>query len=227
MHFHRKYILGEVDKTKSSALEFGTALHLGIRSILEGEDGISDFQMYWDSLKDTEMVYYRFGWQELRDLACNKFLPNFIKMHAKKFSKSIQEETLECKIGVSGYDNTVLQGTFDLCGDYEGKLTLSDWKTSTKEYHLDKILRNPQMYIYAFLYQSKYHVLPEQLMYKVFIKSEGRIQTLKVPLTQEILDLQMNNVRSIVRAMYDMMKFNDWYCNYNNPFCGCKLKEAK
>lgn len=231
--FHRRYILGEPDKDKSSALEFGSAMHLGIRTILDGEDGISAFQMYWDSLKYTPMVYHRYDWQELRDLACNQFLPNFGKLHAKKFGKSVQEETIDIpfdsaenfiqgKYDTSGFEN-FLQGTYDLCGDYEGKLTIADWKTSTKEYDKNKIHRNPQMYIYAFLYQQKYKVLPEQLMYKVFIKSEGRIQTIKTPLTQEILDLQMQNVRGIIISMLDMIESGEYYCNFNHPFCGCKL----
>lgn len=213
--FYKRHILGEVDTKKSSALEYGTALHLGIRSILEGDDGVADFNLYWDSLKDTEMVYYRHGWQELRDLANTRFLPNFQKLHAKKYVDIKQE--LQMSMPFMG--EHTLQGTLDCVGMYEGALTVSDWKSSTAEYKKNKIERNPQMYLYAKLYQHNYGVLPTQLVYKVFIKSEGRIQTLKKELTEQYLCNIISTVENTVHAMVHMIETKRVYHNHESCYC--------
>lgn len=213
--FHRQYILGETETQKSSALEFGTALHLGIRSILEGEDGVSDFNLYWDSLKDANMVYYRHGWQELRDLANNKFLHNFAKSHAKKFINPVQEVELSMPF----LGEHTLQGTLDCFSDYEGQPTITDWKTSTQEYKRTKIEKNPQLYIYAALHRHKYGCLPTNIQYKVFIKSDGRIQTVKKELTIEAIDCMMKNVENISKAMIATIGTKEYYHNHESCYC--------
>ena len=212
--FRMQYIEGVTEETTSSALKFGSALHLAIKSYFEGEDPYETFNMYWNSVKSMNVKYDRYSWEDLRALAVDKFLPNFIRLHAKKFSSPKLEETVSMPI----LESHELQGTFDLAGQYEGKLTLTDWKTSSKEYPYAKIIRNPQMYIYAALYKHKYGVLPEQLMYKVFIKPEARIQTLKIDLTEEKLVHTMNNVELIIKNMISMMNNKTYYSNYN---CYC------
>lgn len=213
--FYKQHILGEVDTKKSSALEFGTALHLGIKTILEGGDGGAIFSMYWDSLRDTDMIYYRYGWQELKDLAINKFLPNFERLHAKKFKNFTQEETLSMPF----LGEHTFQGTPDLYGEYNNALVIADWKTSSAEYKRLKIDKNPQMYCYAELYRQKYGKLPDKIMYKVFIKSEGRIQTIDKQLTQSVHTAMMKNVENISRAMLHMVDTKAVYHNHESCFC--------
>ena len=99
-------------------------------------------------------------------------------------------------MAILGGEHT-LSGTYDIACKYEGKLTIIDYKTSAREYPASKIERNPQMYIYASLYAHKYGVIPEQVVYKVFIKQDKRIQTLKVSLTKEKLATIMSNVDAI------------------------------
>jgi hypothetical protein len=212
--FKRRYIDKIPDTEKSSALEYGTALHLAINTHFEGGDGVEVFKLYWDSLKDTEMVYYRHSWTELRNLAVNQFLPNFIRLHSKKFQDLKLEETIE----IPFLDHSI-SGTFDAAGMYDGVLTVSDWKTSSREYRKDKIDKNPQMYIYAEIYRHKYGVLPNQLMYKVFRKDNGSIQTLKTELTEEKLKLQLENVSSIIKSMLHCIETNNWYHSFE---CYCK-----
>lgn len=213
--YYKQHVLGEAEPAKSSALEFGTSLHAGIKAILDGDDGISLFERYWNSLKSEDLIYYRHGWQELHDLAVNKFLPNFAARHAKKFTNFIQEETIEMPF----LGEHTLQGTFDLAGDYEGSLVIADWKTSTQEYKRTKIDKNPQMYIYAELYRQKYGVLPKSIMYKVFIKAEGRIQTVEKSLTEERQVAMMKNVENIGKAILHLIETKALYHNEQGCYC--------
>ena len=211
--FNRLYILGETEKSKSSALEFGTAIHEALESLFNNEDPYTSFNMYWESIKSNNLEYTRYSWDDLKELAIQKFLPNFIRLHSKKFVVRSLEETIEAP-----FMGHTLQGTIDNIALYENELTITDYKTSDREYPVSKLIRNPQLYIYAYLYQQKYNILPQQIMYKIFIKSEGRLQTRKILLTQEKLDLQMNNISSIVKNMLHMIESKTFYSNYN---CWC------
>lgn len=219
-NFYKTYILGEKDDSKSSALEYGTALHLGIRAILDGDSGVDNFLLYWNSLKDVSMIYYRYGWQELRDLAVNKFLPNFERLHAKKFTRIVQELTLEMPF----LGDHTLQGTPDIVCDYEGLPSVFDWKSSSTEYKRNKLDKNPQLYIYAAL--SKYNnlTLPKTIGYKVFRKDAASIQTLKKELHIENLDAMMRNVENIAKAMLRMIETKELY--HAHETCYCKSLEG-
>lgn len=221
--FYSRYILGKEDQVKSSAAEFGSALHAAIRAHFEDGDAYGVFNLYWDSLKDTEMIVYRYGWQELRDLANNKFLPNFIKLHAKNFTNYKMEETIEMPLVLTNAEghkdpllgSHTLQGTFDMCGEYKGTLTLTDWKTSSNDYKPSRVHRNHQLYVYCALYRSKYGVLPKEVMYKTFVKSKGSIQTTSAPVTEFILDLHLRNIEAILKNMLRVIETKEIYTNYN------------
>lgn len=222
MKYYRQYVLNEREDVKSIDLEFGTALHLAIKTYFDGGDPVGAYNMYWNSLDFSKFPEARFSPQDLSVLALNKFMPNFIKLHAKKFTDFKQEETLEMDILFDDTHDTGshrLQGTYDMLCDYEGVPTLVDWKTSAREYPKSKIEKNPQLYIYAALCKEAYGILPKQIMYKVFIKSEGRIQTLKLELTEEKLALQMKNVSAIIDNIIYMTSNKQFYSNYN---CYCK-----
>lgn len=214
-NFHKTYILGEKDESKSSALEYGTALHLGIKAILDGDDGVANFTMYWDSLREVNMIFYRYGWQELRDLAVNKFLPNFERLHAKKFTKIVQELTLEMPF----LGEHTLQGTPDIVCEYEGLPAVFDWKSSSTEYKRTKLDKNPQLYIYAALSKHNSLTLPMTLGYKVFRKDAASIQTLKKELHIENLDAMMKNVENIAKAMLRTIETKEWYHCHETCYC--------
>ncbi len=201
--YKRRYIDGIKDTEESSALHSGTALHLAIKTHFEGGDPQETYTMYWDSLKNTPMVYYRHGWQELRDLGVN-WLRLFVKMHAKKFTDFKMEELCQMPLFFDDvHDNgqIYLEGTWDMYSKYDTAPTMTDWKTSSRAYKEDKLIKNPQLYIYAAMCKHKYGELPKQLQYKVFRKDNGGIQTLQIELTEEKLALQMNNVTSIIKLM--------------------------
>lgn len=201
--YKRRYIDNIPDTERSSALEFGTALHLAIKTHFEGGDAQELFKMYWESLRETPMVYYRHGFDELKALA-DRWLHNFIRLHSAKFTDFKMEELLEAPLFIDtihGNGQIFIEGTYDMCGLYEGIQTMTDWKTSSKAYKDNKIVKNPQMYMYAEMYKHKYGVLPSVIQYKVFRKDNGGIQTLQAELTPEILKLQLDNVTAIIKLM--------------------------
>jgi hypothetical protein len=161
------------------------------------------------------MKYWRHNWTDLRNLATTSFLPNFFRLHSRKYTETRQEELCEAPLA----DGTIIEGTFDCVGKYDGILTLSDWKTSSKAYPVSKILKNPQMYMYAEMYRHRYGVLPQQIQYKVFRKDNGSIQTLTETLTEEKLKLQLDEVSRIIKTINHMTETGDFYHNFN---CFCK-----
>ena len=215
--FYDKHILGKLETTRSSALEYGSALHLGIRTALEGDDGIPAFNMYWNSVKDVHMQYYEHSWQDLKDLG-EHFMNNFKVRHAKKFSEFRQEITMEMPF-LRRLISDTYQGTADYIGLYEGKLTIADWKTSSRNYRKNKIEINPQLYGYAKLYQYNMGKLPEQIMYKVFNKKDGNINTIKKDLTQEYLDAIFLGVENAAKAMLRCIETKE---TYHGAECYCE-----
>ncbi len=218
--YKRRYIDKIRDTEESSALHGGTALHLAIKEHFEGGDAEQTYLMYWDSLKDTPMTYYRHDWQQLRDLGI-RWLRLFIKMHAKKFTDFKMEQMIEAPLFFDDiYDNgeISIEGTFDMCGLYDGILTMTDWKTSGYPYKENKIIKNPQMYLYAHMYRHNYGELPKQIQYKTFCKGTGGIQTLQKELTEENLSRQLDNCRAIIKLMLAAKAYNlyphslDCYC---------------
>lgn len=210
----RKYIDGIKDPD-TSATYYGRALHLAIKTHFEGDDGLETFKMYWNSIKHLDIKYYRHDWDELNNLAVNTFLPNFFRLHASKYSNPIMEEQCEMPL----FDDHLLQGTFDMVSDYEGVLTVSDWKTSTGLYKREKIHKNPQLWLYTALYRHKYGVLPKQIAYKVFVKSESRIQTFTTDVTEEKLALQLDNCYAIIRSLLHSIETNNFYHSFE---CYCE-----
>lgn len=209
--FQNLYLLGKAEKQNSSNLHFGTAVHMALKAQFDGENPFDNFNMYWDSIKELNLEYDRYSWIDLKSMAVDKFIPNFVRLHYKHFGTVLTEETVQAPL-IPGHD---IQGTFDLCGEHDGSITMTDWKTAGSRYNISKIYRNPQMYIYSYLYRHKYGILPSSIMYKVFVKSEKTIQTIKIPLTQTHLDAMMENVKAIAK---DITSRTNWYCN---PNCFC------
>lgn len=198
-HYYDRYILKKIEDRQSSALHFGSAMHLGIKTILEGEDGIETFNMYWDSIKDKKMLYYGDNWESLKKVATETFLPNFKSRHVKHFTDFEQELQMEMP-----FLSCTLQGTADLIGLYKGKLAVIDWKTSSKPYKRNKIAINYQMYIYAKLYQQKTGKLPELLVYKVFNKKDESINTFEIELTQAYLDKIFEQIENVSQRLLEV-----------------------
>ena len=217
--FKQIYVDNIVETQESIDLHFGTAMHSALQAHYEGNDPYDVFNMYWNSLLSKHLESARFNWDQLREMAVDTFIPNFIRLHAKKLDIIKLEETIEMPF----IGSHSLTGTFDVVAKVDGKLTLLDYKTSAREYPIGKIYKNPQLYIYAKLYESKYGTPIEQIMYKVFIKTEKRIQTVKLDLQKERLDRMISNVEVICRDIVRRVETNEWY---SNPNCYCINKEC-
>ncbi len=197
-------------------------MHLGIRTILNGEDGVEPFLMYWNSLKDVRMTYYEHSWANLKELAADSFLPNFKSRHAKKFSNHNQEiemtiPFLTNELEVDGFATRpstkkhFIKGTTDFFGMYEDTPTVADWKTSSKPYRKNKIEVNLQLYIYAKLVKETQGIIPKQIMYKVFNKKDGSINTLKKELTEKDIDDTFVLVENAAKSMLRVIETKELY----------------
>ena len=174
----RKFKYCFVDKLQpempSGAMEFGTALHTAISSVLDGEgDPLEIFQMHWDSVKDTEMQYYRNDWEAYNRLG-PVYLERFKKLHAKNYELMYAEERISAT-----FNDTVFEGTPDFVGKYKGLVSLLDFKTASKPYEKLKLITSTQLHLYAWLAMEKYGIQIEQIGYVVFVSHpEPRIQVL-------------------------------------------------
>ena len=213
----RKYKLLYVDKLRidgpeSGDLHFGSALHMGINTLLQGgtlESAHQQFSIYWASLADQPMVYGRFTHSPLGDMGM-RFLSNFDMRFKDKFKLEFAEERLYAE-----YDGIKVEGTPDFVGTYDGVFTLADFKTSSQNYDPAKIQVSIQLYLYSYLYQQKTGRLPDQIMYFVFNKALGSIQK---PLTQPVTEKTMRKVLDEFAAYASIIHESTYPKNLNNCF---------
>ncbi len=174
----RKYKLTYIDKIvpegpEGGDLLFGSALHCAINSCLTGQDGLATFEMYWSMYQNKEVEYGRYKWAELASLGTN-FIGKFIKYHAGKYSLEFAEKRLFAE-----YKGIKLEGTPDFYGQYGGRASLRDFKTSGRNYEPAKSDCALQLYLYSFLYRANFPTSRiDTLGYTVFNKGTGSIQQL-------------------------------------------------
>lgn len=203
----RKYKLLYVDRiieaqTENGDLVFGSALHSAINTVLEGGDGEMGFEIYWDSYKGKEVAYSRFKWEELREIGLN-FVSKFKRFYAPKFTPMVMERRL-----YSSYKDIKLEGTMDFIGEYEGVVTLFDWKTTGYPYAKNKPLTALQLYLYAYLCQQELKITPKQIAYLPFVKSTGSIQK---PLLLEFKEETMLHMLDTMVDYITKLKAGDSY----------------
>lgn len=174
----RKFKYCYVDKIvpegpDSGDLIFGSALHAAINSCLTDGDGLSTFEIYWESYKLKKVEYGRHKWEELSKMGA-EFIRKFIKYHAPKYSLEFAETRL-----FGEYRGVRLEGTPDYYGVYNGVKSLRDFKTSGRNYEEGKGDCALQLYLYAYLYLTNNPTSRiDTLGYTVFNKGTGSIQDL-------------------------------------------------
>lgn len=174
----RKYRYVVVEKIvaegpDSSDLIFGSALHSALNACLTGEDGLATFQLYWLSYKDKDVEYGRFNWEQLASLGA-EFIRKFVKFHAGKYQLEFAEKRL-----YGSYKGINLEGALDYYGIYQGRASVRDFKTSSRNYESGKEQCALQLYLYAYLYRTNFPGSKiETLGYTVFNKGTGSIQDL-------------------------------------------------
>lgn len=193
--FHFVYVekLAQTEP-ESGDMKFGSALHCGLNSILQNEDGDAVFELHWGTEESKPHEYSRFKWPELRELGLN-FLSKFRRLHAKKYVVTQTETRL-----YGEYKGIKLEGTPDFIGTYNGVNSLRDFKTSAYNYSSDRPVTALQLYLYAYLARGTGFV-PETLGYDVFNKGTGSIQTLTWDFKEEDMYKALDHFVGYLRAV--------------------------
>lgn len=226
----------------SSALEFGSAVHLGLEALFEQDDPVLHFETYWDSIKKKPIDWGRYDWQSHRDMGII-MLQRFKRLHYPHLEPILFEKRLYADM-----DGTKFEGTPDFYGHYKGVLSIVDFKTSSSRYMQHRLDVAQQLMNYAWLVERNGHDFPKQLVYIVFIKgmSRGRanpsIQVLTRELTREMVDATMANMKVLAEELKARREFPKnygaclnynsvcqfWdYCHKNKPLPGGKNEHRK
>ena len=177
------------DEPESLSLHFGTAIHAGINSLLEGGDGAA-YRAYWASVADKSFAIARHSYDDLGQMG-DVFIDRFTRLHLKH----LKAHSTETRLYHETDPTLKLEGTPDFVGDYKGKLSVLDFKTSATRYPDDKVTASDQLMLYAFLAQQSLNIKIEQLGYMVFIKTkEPSIQVQIIDLDQEELAHRIQNI---------------------------------
>lgn len=188
-----------IDKVKpiedeSLALHFGTALHCGLNSLLEGGD-FSSFDIYWESVRELPFPKGRYSWADLQEMG-NTFLSRFQRLHMPHYTFI----TGENRIYGATPQGIRVEGTMDALIQYKGKVTLMDFKTSSMRYGDSKAETSMQLALYAYLAETQLNVKIEQVGYTVFLKQkEPSIQVQLLPLTRPWLNGMIENIEHICK----------------------------
>lgn len=180
--FKLSYIDG-VGTPSAAALEFGSAMHAGINTLLISKDVFEAqavFEAYWrTSHPKCDFTGERYGAEYLESTG-HKFLSNFHKRLAKDMTLIVGEErlrglhTMPAERGFAISD--VCEGTPDALVQWQGKNILLDFKTSAYNYDERKTDISLQLNLYAWLLEENGYKV-DALCYLVFNKQTGGIQT--------------------------------------------------
>lgn len=210
----------KTDQPESGDMKFGTAIHLAIESILTNPkaDYMGLFELFWDLERGHNNKYGRYTWDDLREQG-HTLLARFERLHAKKFKAFKMEERLYGRIG-----NIEVEGTPDFIGDYEGKKSLIDFKTSGSRYNKDKIKVSEQLYLYTELARQAFGFIPEQVVYVVFVKgSNPSIQCISEDFNQTRSTRILQNLEKQGLEIEQKIKNNSFTRNYG----ACIMGEMK
>lgn len=197
----------------SAELAFGSALHSAINACLTEEcDEQELFLTYWNSYENLE--YGRFNHHEMMLIGLT-----LLKKFRKAYKPRLVPHTMEVRL-YSEYKGIKLEGTMDYVGDYDGVLTLFDWKTTTYPYNKDKALNSLQLYLYAYLCQESLGVTPKQLGYLPFVKPTAAIQTpIIIPFENNKMLAMLNDMVEYVKTMSKEYPRNPNSCIQGKMVC--------
>lgn len=199
-YYNLKYIEKvEQPEIASSALDFGTCIHMGIETYLNGDDGEEVFEALWTARESKDMTYYgTHSWQFLGEVGI-VMMQRFKRLHLKHFEPQYIEQQMSaefepgCRKGVTG--------TVDFLGTYKGIKSVVDWKTSAEAYTRDRLVAGPQMYGYNFMARETLKFIPEQHVYVVFCKPRQRTKMIEVAKETKISVITKKVTKSEVDSM--------------------------
>ncbi len=204
-----KYKLKLVDglqEPKAVAFEFGSAMHAGLRCVLETrevESAQDVFGAYWNSSqKDLDYAGERFKKEDLESMG-NKFIANFFKKYGKEMSLITGENRL--------YAGS-FEGTPDALVKWGGSNVLLDYKTSAYNYANEKTDVSLQLNLYAYLLEENGFKV-DKLCYMVFCKGAGSIQT------PVLVDYDRKKALTMLNEMVLYFKRNGGFFEKNPNAC--------
>ena len=198
-------------------LAFGSAIHFALEQYYtEKSDPVESFKLYWEAMLSKDLQYGRYNHVALAAMG-ETLLVRYVRLHADKLGARYVEKRLFTTI-----EGHKLEGTPDVIGDFEGELSVIDFKTSGYRYPKDKILISEQMTLYAAMATKEYKLPITQVVYIVFIKGTvPSIQILKNPLTQDTVAEVVTNVVQQINDLESKIKDNRPYTrNTNNCIKG-------
>lgn len=201
-YYHLRHVERvESGAPESSALFFGTAMHLGVQAYLEGDDGAVVFEAAWEAHRDKPLLYYgRESWDSLAKDG-EVLLTRFKRMHLKHIEPAFIEQKLERE-----HNGVILTGTVDTAGSYKGKRSVIDYKTSGKRYPQEKLVVNEQLSGYNFMLRGepwKYEA--EQHVYIVFrktgVEGDAGIQVIATPVDEKFVMKRIDNMVAVAKQI--------------------------
>lgn len=183
-----------LDSTLSGDMAFGSAIHFALENYYQdGDDLVNSFNIYWEAEKSKPLKFGRYNHEALSDMG-TVLLERFKRLHVDKI-KPIKIETR--LYGTLNGNN--IEGTPDIIGEFEGKPSVIDFKTSGSRYHKDKARLSEQMALYNYLSDS---TDIKQFVYIVFIKgSAPTIQIVKHQPTEKELYTLMANIHNQIKEL--------------------------
>ena len=203
-------------KEESSALDFGTAVHSALQATLEGGNGEEVFHVFWESVKDKDMKFFRHSWDDLSQIG-SQLVGRFGRLHAKNFKiKRPMEQRLFGELG--GYN---IEGTPDFIGEYKGVPSIVDFKTSSQVYTPDKLVVSDQLHLYRHLVKQQLGYDAKQLVYLVLNKHPVRIQSLVTEVDENQHKEVLENIRVQIE---ELEKRSIWPQNKQSCLVGGKYR---
>lgn len=188
---------------KSTAMAFGTAVHLAMEVLLTAgvDEALEVFNTYWDSLDLTDYEPDRLTKDQLKNNG-QVFITRFNRLHRKHFDVVALERRLDGTVGPHK-----ISGTVDLIARYKGIYSVVDFKTAAYRYPPERIMVNDQMPMYCHMDGNK----AEQLVYVIFIKHPENpsisVQTRAV--TGQDVEKAMNNVGVVIDSINSGMLYKN------------------
>lgn len=206
----------KADVPDSGDMKFGTAIHMALESMLSGDaDYLGLFELYWNIEKTHNNKYGRYTWQDLREQG-HVLLTRFERLHKKNFSVHSMEQRLYGSIG-----DIKVEGTPDFIGDYKGKKTIVDFKTSGARYSKDRARISEQLVLYAHLANQSLDYVAEQVLYVVFIKGNTpAIQLVSAPIKPAKTAEIIQNVKDQCEELTKKIESGKFSRNYSQCIMG-------
>ena len=227
LRYYYRYILGLPERTISSSLVFGSALHACVQyhfeQLLVGRPSsdldalLSVFQDSWESFEDKNICYTASENREQIGRLAIRLLAQFLRSDFSRPNGEILgvEEELRGQI-IPGCPD--LLARVDLIVDNGRELVVSDFKTSRCSWNEFKVADlAPQLLLYSELVKPMADGKPIKLAFAVLTKTKLPVLTVHdVPLDPH----EVERTKKIVERVWQAIQSGNYYPNPTPINCG-------